>query len=57
MLSRRGWSRATPVIAQTRTTGTLIRCLHVDMTMRPVAPVQLHLHHRQIPLYLLSMSG
>ena len=56
MLSRRGWLRATLVIAQMRTTGTYLRCLYVDMTMRPVAPVQLHLHHRQIPLYLLYLS-
>ena len=39
MLSRRGWLRATPVIAQMRTTRTFLRCLHVDMTMRPVALV------------------
>ena len=57
MLSRRGWLRATPVIAQMRTTRTFLRCLHVDMTMRLVALVQLHLHHRQTPLYLLSLSG
>ena len=56
MLSRRGWSRATPVTAQMMTTGISLRCLHDDMTMRPVAPVQLHLHRRQTPLYLLSLS-
>ena len=56
MLSRRGWSRATPVTAQMRTTGTFLRCLHYDMTMRPVALVQLHLHRRQTLLYLLSFS-
>ena len=39
MLSRRGWSRANPVTAQMRTTGTFLRCLHVNMTMRPIAPV------------------
>ena len=52
-----GWSRVTPVTAQMRTTGTFLRCLHVDMTMRPIAPVQLHLNHRQISLYLLYLSG
>ena len=57
MLGRRGWSRATPVTAQMRTTRTFLRCLHVNMTMRPVALVQLHLHHRQTPLYLLYLSG
>ena len=57
MLSRRGWSRVTPVTAQTRTIGTFLRCLHVDMTMRPVALVQLHLHRRQIQLSLLYLSG
>ena len=57
MLSRRGWSRAIPAIAQMMTTGTFLRCLHVDLTMRPVAPVQLHLHRRQTLLYLLFLSG
>ena len=57
MLSRRGWLRATPVIAQMMTTGISLRYLHNDMTMRPVALVQLHLHHRQILLYLLYLSG
>ena len=28
-----------------------------DMTMRPVAPVQLHLHRKQTPLSLLYLSG
>ena len=55
-LSRRGWSRATLVIAQIRTTRIFLRCLHVDMTMRPVALVQLHLHHRQTLFYLLYLS-
>jgi hypothetical protein len=57
MLSRREWSRATLVIAQMMTTRISLRCLHDDMTMRLVALVQLHLHHRQTPLYLLSLSG
>ena len=57
MLSRRGWSRATPATAQMMTTVISLRCLHDDMAMRPVAPVQLHLHHRQTPLYLLYLSG
>ena len=56
MLSRRGWSRATPVIAQMRTTMIFHRCLHDDMIMRPVAPVQLHLHRRLTPLYLPYLS-
>ena len=57
MLSKREWSRATPVIAQKMTTGISLRCLLDNMTMRLVAPVQLHLHHRQTPLYLLYLSG
>ena len=57
MLSRRGWLRVTLVTAQTRTTGTFLRCLHVDMIMRPAAPVQLHLHRRQTPLFLPYLSG
>ena len=57
MLSRRGWSRATPVIAQMMTTRIFLRCLLDDMTMRPVAPVQLHLHYRQTLLYLLYLGG
>ena len=51
MLSRRGWSRATPVIVQMTTIRISLRCLFDDMTMRPVALVQLHLHHRQTLLY------
>ena len=46
MLNRRGWSRVTLVTAQMRTTMIFLRCLHDDMIMRPVALVQLHLHHR-----------
>ena len=57
MLSKRGWSRVTLVIAQMMTTRLFLKCLHDDMIMRLVAPVQLHLHHRQTPLYLLSLSG
>ena len=57
VLSRRGWLRAIPVIAQMMTTEIFLRWLLIDMTMRLVAPVQLHLHHRQIPLYLLYLSG
>ena len=34
-----------------------LRCLLDDMTMRSVALVQLHLHRRQTPLYLLYLSG
>ena len=57
MLSRRGWSRATPVIVLMMTTSPFLRCPHDDMTMRPVALVQLHLHRRQTPLYLLYLRG
>ena len=57
MLSRSGWLRATPVTAQMRTTTISLRCLHDDMTMRPVALVQLPLHRRQTPLYLPYLSG
>ena len=57
MLSRRGWSRATPAIVQMMTTRISLRCLLDDMTMKPVALVQLHPHHRQILLYLLYLSG
>ena len=57
MLSRRGWSRATPATAQMMTTRISLRCLLDDMTMRPVAPVRLHLHRRQTPLYLPYLSG
>ena len=39
MLSRRGWLIATLVIAQMMTTEIFLRCLHDDMTMRPVALV------------------
>ena len=46
MLNRRGWLRATPVIAQMMTIEIFLRCLLDDMTMRPAALVQLHLHHR-----------
>ena len=56
MLNRRGWSRVTPVTAQIRTTGISLRCLLDDMIMRPVALVQLHLHHRLTPLYLPYLS-
>ena len=56
MLSRRGWSRATPVIAQMRTTVRYLRCLLDDMIMRPTAPVQLHLHRRQTLLFLPYLS-
>ena len=51
MLSRRVWSRATLVTVQMMTTRLSLRCLLSDMTMRLVAPVQLHLHRRQTPLY------
>ena len=57
MLSRRVWSRATLAIAQIMTIRIYLRCLLDDMTMRLVAPVQLHLHRRQTPLYLLYLSG
>ena len=52
-----GMVGTTPVIAQMMTTRISLRCLLDDMTMRPAAPVQLHLHHRQTPLYLLYLSG
>ena len=38
MLSRRVWSRATPVIVQMMTTRISLRCLFDDMIVRPVAP-------------------
>ena len=57
MLSRRGLSRATPVTAQMMTTSLFLICLYNDMTMRPVALVQLHLHRRQTLLYLPYLSG
>ena len=57
MLSRRVWSRATPVIVQIMTTRISLGCLLDDMTVRPVAPAQLHpSHHRQTPLFLLFLS-
>ena len=56
MLNRRGWLRATPAIAQMRTTAISLRCLLNDMIMRPVALVQLHLHHRLTLLYLPYLS-
>ena len=55
MFSRRVWSRATPVIVLMMTIRLSLRCLLDDMTVRPVAPAQLH--HRQTPLYLLFLSG
>ena len=39
------------------TTTISLRCLYDDMTMRPVALVQLHLHRRQTSLYLPYLSG
>ena len=57
MLSRRVWSRATLVTVQMMTISPSLGCLLSDMTMRPVAPVQLHLHHRQTVLYLPYLSG
>ena len=57
MLSRRGWLRATPVIAQMMTTKTFLRCLHDDMMLRPIALVQRHLPRRLTPLFLLYLSG
>ena len=36
MLSRRGWSRATLVIAQMMIIRISLRCLHDDMMVRPV---------------------
>ena len=56
MLNRRGWLRATPVTAQMMPTRISLRCLLDDMIMRPVALVQLHLHHRLTPLYLPYLS-
>ena len=56
MLSRRVWSRATPVIAQMMTTRISLECLLDDMIVRLVALAQLHSHHRQILLYLLFLS-
>ena len=57
MHNRRVWSRATLVIAQMMTTRISLRCLLDDMTVRPVAPAQLHRHRRQTLLYLLYLSG
>ena len=52
MLSRRVWSRVTPVIVPMMTTRISLRCLHDDMTVRPVALAQLHRHPRQTLLFL-----
>ena len=52
-----GMVESDPSDSSDMTTTISLRCLYDDMTMRPVAPVQLHLHRRQTPLYLLSLSG
>ena len=52
-----GMVESDPVTVLMMTTRTFLRCLHDDMIMRLVAPVQLHLHRKQIPLYLLYLSG
>ena len=57
MLSRRVWSRATPVIVQMMTTRLLLRCLLDDMTVRPVALAQLHRHCKQTLFFLRYLSG
>ena len=58
MLNRREWLRATLVIAQMMTTRLSLRCLHGDMTVRPMGLAQLHHnHHRLTLLSLLFLSG
>ena len=57
MLSRRVWSKATLATVQMMTTRISLRCLHDDMTMRPVALAQLHRHRRQTLLFLRFLSG
>ena len=57
MLSRRVWSRVTPAIVQMMTTRISFGCLLDDMTVRLVAPAQLHRPHRQTPLSLLYLRG
>ena len=58
MLSRRVWSRATPVIVLVMIIRLFLRCLLNDMTVRSVALAQLHhSHHKQTPLFLLFLSG
>ena len=56
MPSRRVWLRVILVIAQMMIIKLFLRCLHDDMMVRPVAPVQLHRHRRQTLLYLLFLS-
>ena len=53
MLSRRGWSRATVTTAQMMTTRLSLGCLLSDMTMRPVALVQLNLHRNRPALLVI----
>ena len=57
MLSRRVWSRVTPMIVLMMTIRISLGCLLDNMMVRLVAPAQLHLHRRQTPLYLLYLSG
>ena len=58
MLSRRVWSRATVVTVQMMIIRLSLRCLLDDMTVRLVAPAQLHpSHNRHTPLFLLFLSG
>ena len=46
-----------PMTAQMMTTRLSLRCVHNNMTMRPIALVQLLLHHSQTLLYLPYLSG
>ena len=46
MHSRRVWLRMVLVTAQMMIIRLFLRCLHDDMTVRPVALAQLHRHHR-----------
>ena len=54
MLSRRVWSRATPVIAQMMITRISLGCLLDDIMVRPVVLAQLHLHRDPALLAILE---
>ena len=56
MLSRRVGSRETPVTVHMMIIRRSLGCLPNDMMVRLIVLVQLHLHHRQTPLYLLYLS-
>ena len=56
MLSRRVWSRVTPVTVQMMIIRISLGCLLDDMMVRPVALAQLHRHYKQTSLFLLYLS-